>query len=372
MKYYIIAGEASGDLHGSNLIKSLKKADPRAYFRGFGGDLMQKEGVELAMHYRDMSFIGIIEVIKNLSSIRRALTFCKEDIKNYHPDAVILVDYPGFNMKVARFAHHEGYKTLYYIAPKIWASRKYRIRAMRKHIDKLFTIFPFEENYFTDLGCETQYLGNPLTDAIAEFQPQEETEFRKANQLSDKPIIALLAGSRRSEIRMCLPEMIKACKDLTDYELVLAGAPSIPTDYYQPFLAGTGLKMISNETYQLLSLATAAVVTSGTATLETALFKVPEVVFYKVGSLTYLIGRPFFTMRFFSLVNIIMNREVVKEFLQYKLAEKIKAEITKLLTDQNYRQSMLENYDELSDKVGSPGTSERVAQSMYEYLTKKV
>jgi lipid-A-disaccharide synthase len=368
MKYYLVAGEASGDLHGSNLIRNLKSIDRDAVFRCFGGDLMQQAGGEVVLHYKKMSFSGIMEVVRNLATIRRTLNFCKRDILAYKPDVVILIDYPGFNLKVAEFAKKCGLKTLYYIAPKIWASRKSRIKRIRKSVDKLYVILPFEEEYFKKLGVDAEYHGNPLSDAIADFKATDPEQFRKENNLTQKPVIALLAGSRKSEIKLCLPEMIKACEEIHENELVLAGAPSIKKEFYETFIGGTRVKMVYNQTYNLLNIATAALVTSGTATLETALFKVPEVVFYKVGALTYLIGRPFFRIRFFSLVNIIMDREVVKEFLQFRLAGKIRRELDRILYDTGYRNSMLAAYEVLAGKTGTSGTSERVAQSMYQYL----
>lgn len=368
MKYYLIAGEASGDLHGSNLIRHLISIDPKAEFRAFGGDKMREAGADLAMHINDMSFSGIIEIVRNIRTINKTLTLCKNDIKAFRPDAVILIDYPGFNLKIAGFAKKEGIKTLYYIAPKIWASRKFRIRKIRRTVDKLWTILPFEETYFKALGCDAEYCGNPLNDAIGHFVPADEKKFRKANGLSEKPVIALLAGSRKSEVRLCLPPMLKATGDFGDYELVIAAAPTLPRDYYAQFISDSRVKIVYDETYNILNMAQAAIVTSGTATLETALFRVPEVVFYKVGTLTYLLGRPFVRIRFFSLVNIIMDREIVKEFLQFKLSKDIRTEITRILNDNSYRVSMLNDYAELSAKIGKPGTSERVAQSMYRYL----
>lgn len=327
MKYYLIAGEPSGDLHGSNLIRNLKKTDPDAHFRCFGGDLMEKEGASLALHYKSMSFIGIMEIVKNLKTIKRSLTYCKQDLLDFQPDALILIDYPGFNLKMAEFAKEQGIKTLYYIAPKIWASRKSRIRRIRKSVDKLFVILPFEEAYFKELGVEAEYLGNPLMDAMDGFRAQLANDFRHENHLNDLPIIALLAGSRRSEIRLCLPHMLEACKPFSQYQLVLAGAPSIPKAYYDPFIKNLPVKVVYNNTYNLLGHATAAVVVSGTATLETALFQVPQCVLYKVSTLTYLIGRPFLRIKYFSLVNIVMGRGLVKEFLQFRLAKKIRAEM---------------------------------------------
>ncbi|MBA7543568.1 Lipid-A-disaccharide synthase [subsurface metagenome] len=369
MKYYIVAGEASGDLHGSNLIRHLKKLDDKARFRGFGGDMMSEAGASLAFHYKKMSFIGIWEVVKNIKTINKSIEYCRNDIINYKPDVLVLIDYPGFNLKIAEFGKKQGIKVLYYIAPKVWASRKSRVKRIRKFVDKLFVILPFEEKYFRELGISAEYTGNPLSDAIAAFAPASDEQFKKNNQLSDKPIIALLAGSRKTEIYHCLPEMIEACKDLADYQLVLAGAPSIKTEYYEQYLTGTNISIVYNQTYDLLHRAKAAVVTSGTATLETALFDVPEVVIYKLSTPTYIIGKPFFRIRFFSLVNIIMNKEIVKELLQFHLARDIRIELNRILSDREYRQQMLDEFKVLKKKVSKEGTSERVAKSMYQYLT---
>lgn len=370
MKYYIVAGEPSGDLHGSNLIKHLKKMDSDAEFRGFGGDLMEKAGATLAVHYKKMSFIGIIEVVKNLKKINRTLEFCRNDISAYKPDALILIDYPGFNLKIAEFGKTQGYKVLYYIAPKVWASRKSRVKRIRKYVDKLFVILPFEEKYFNDLNIQAEYTGNPLTDALDAFSPLPDDQFYSKNKLSDKPVIALLAGSRKTEIYYCLPEMIKACKDFKDHQLVLAGAPSIPAEYYEQFIAGTSIKLIFNQTYDLLKRATAAIVTSGTATLETALFEVPQVVIYKLSTPTYIIGRPFLRIKYFSLVNIIMEKEIVKELLQFHLARDIKIEIDRILNDKEYREKMITNFKELKQLIGKAGASETVAKSIYSYVTR--
>jgi lipid-A-disaccharide synthase len=369
MKYYLLAGEPSGDLHGSNLIRNLKKYDRESDFRYFGGDLMKKEGGNLAFHYKQMSYFGIWEVVWNLKAINRTLEYCRQDVMAYNPDVLILIDYPGFNLKMAEFAHEKGIRTIYYIAPKVWASRKWRIKRIRRSVDKLFVILPFEEKYFNTRGIRAEYQGNPLVDAMASFTPKSEVDFRKSNQLSDRPIIALLAGSRKTEIRHCLPEMVKATQGFADsFELILAGAPAIKPDYYLPYLEGSNVKLVSSQTYDLLNNATAALVVSGTATLETALFKVPEAVFYKFSLLTYIIGKPFVHIRFFSLVNIIMDREIVKELLQFKLAEKLKVELWQLLNNKDYRKKMLDNFNELGNIIGKAGTSERVAKSMFEYL----
>lgn len=368
MKYYLVAGEASGDLHGSNLIKELKKKDPAAEFRCFGGDLMQMAGAEIALHYKEMSFIGIWEIIRNIRTINKSLELCRQDISAFTPDAVILIDYPGFNLKIAQYVKNKGIKTLFYIAPKVWASRKWRIKKIKKYIDKLYTILPFEEKYFKARGCDSEYVGNPLRDAIDAYEISPEKEFRKANQLADKPVIAILSGSRKMEIKLCLPEMLAVVRHYPEYQFVIAGAPSIPQSYYKEYLADSKVKIIFNQTYDLLNLAEAAMVVSGTATLETALFKVPEVVMYKLSPATYFIGRPFVHIRFFSLVNLIMDREVVKELLQFNLAGKIKKEMDKILYNKEYRQKILKDYNELDTIIGKSGTSERVAKSIYNYL----
>jgi lipid-A-disaccharide synthase len=369
MRYYLIAGEASGDLHGSNLIKNLKKIDSQAQFRGFGGDLMKEAGAEICLHIKKMSFIGIWEVLKNLKTINKNFELCREDLLKYKPDALILIDYPGFNLKMAEFARMNGIKTLYYIAPKVWASRKSRIKRIQKNVDRLYTILPFEEKYFEDLNVKAEYTGNPLMDAISSFIPVSDEEFYSKNQISRKPIIALLSGSRKMEISHCLPEMLKAGKYFPDYQFIVAGAPSIKPEYYNHFMAGSDVKIVFNQTYELLNRASAAIVVSGTATLETALFKIPEVVIYKVSTPTYIIGKPFVRIRYFSLVNIIMGGEVVKEFLQFRLSRNIKKELQKILNDTDYRQKMLASFDDLIRKVGKSGASERAAKSMYQFLS---
>jgi len=331
---------------------------------------MEEAGANIAFHYKEMSFIGIMEVIRNIRTINRTLKKCKQDILDYNPDVVIMIDYPGFNLKIAEFAKSIGFKTIYYIAPKVWASRKSRIKRIRKSIDRLFVILPFEEQYFNSHGCHAEYLGNPLTDAIASYELKDRGLFLKENGIEDKPIIALLAGSRTTEIDNCLASMIRACRGLDHYELVLAGAPSINPAYYQKYVQDTRVKIVYNRTYDLLSHAVAAVVVSGTATLETALFRVPEVVFYRVNNLTYIIGRPFVHIKFFSLVNIIMEREIVKEFLQFNLPKKIRKELDRLLQDQKYRRTMMDNFESLSEKIGETGVSARVAKKMISFLNK--
>jgi lipid-A-disaccharide synthase len=370
MKYYIIAGEASGDLHGSNLMKALKEEDPSVEFRFFGGDLMKAQGGTLLKHYREMAFMGVVDVIMNIRTISRNMNFCKDDILNWKPDVLILIDYPGFNMRIAEFAHNTGIKVFYYISPKVWAWNEGRVKKIKKYVDKLFVIFPFEIEYFKKHNYTVDYFGNPLNDAIYNFNEQK-TDFQgftTQNKLGDKPIIALLAGSRKHEIERCLPEMIEAMKGFDGYQLVVAGAPSISKELYEKVIGANEVKIVYNQTYNLVSNAVAAVVTSGTATLETALLKTPQVVIFKTGSLTYSIARPLVKLKFFSLVNLIQNKEVVKELLQYNLARDIKEEMNKILFNAEYRQIMLNEYDKIELKLGGHGVSQRIAKKMLEYL----
>jgi lipid-A-disaccharide synthase len=370
VKYYLIAGEASGDLHGSNLMKSIKKEDSNAQFRCIGGDLMAQHGGSLLKHYREMAFMGLFDVMLNIRTIAKNLNFCKKDILNWQPDVVILIDYAGFNLKIARFVKANFIKVFFYIAPKVWAWQESRVNLLKKYVDKLFVIFPFEVDYFKKHGIEAEYFGNPLNDSIAEFQKNNSNNkiFIESNNLDSKPIIALLAGSRKHEVERCLPEMMEALKDNNSYQLVVAGAPSISKEIYANIIGNRNIKIVYNQTYNLLANATCAVVTSGTATLETALLKVPEVVIFKTGRITYVIGKALVKIRFFSLVNIIMNKEVVKELLQKNLASDIKIEIAKILSDESYKNKMLENFDEIEQKLGGSGVSDRLAKSMVNSL----
>lgn len=372
MKYYIIAGEASGDLHGSNLVKNIKKFDNNAEFRGLGGDKMEAEGVSLAIHYEKTAFMGVFEVLANLKTIKNNFRICKADILDFQPDAVILIDYAGFNLRIAKYAKENNFKTLFYISPKVWAWKKSRVKKIKATVDYLYLILPFEKEFFAKRGYDkTLYIGNPLTDAIDSFNKQQKfsrEEFLKKNQLEDKPIIALLAGSRKQEIERILPEMLRNIKKFPEYQFVLAGAPSIQPELYNNLTKGYQIKVLYDRTYEILSQAHAAVVTSGTATLETGLFKVPQVVVYKFQTLSFLLFRPFIWVKYFSLVNIIMKKEVVKELLQFGLARKINNELRKILYDEVYYNQMMEEYNKLSDKIGNPGTSERAAKHMVEYL----
>jgi lipid-A-disaccharide synthase len=368
MRYYLIAGEASGDLHGSNLMKALTEADPQAEFRFYGGDLMKASGGTLVKHYREMAFMGFVDVLTNIRTIVRNMRICKKDILDYKPHGLILIDYAGFNLRIASFANKNSIKTFYYISPKVWAWKKKRIKKLKKYIRKLFVIFPFEVEYFRENGLEVEFYGNPLMDSFAGFRKSldPKSNFRKENGLSEKPIIALLSGSRRHEISHCLPEMVMAARHFPEYEFIIAGAPSIPEEHYVKILEGSSIKIVSNMTYSLLQNAFAAVVTSGTATLETALFRVPQVVIFKANPLSYLLGKLFVKIRFFSLVNLIANREVVKELLQFNLSGNIEIELRNICNDKSRRQQILDGYDQIITSLGGPGTSDRIAKRIWE------
>jgi len=363
MKYYIIAGEASGDLHGSNLMKALYEEDPQAEIRFWGGDLMQKAGGTLVKHYRELAFMGFVEVIFNLKTIFSNIAFCKKDITYFQPDVIIFIDYPGFNMRIAKWAKALNYKTHYYISPQIWAWKENRIKAIKQDVDKMFVILPFEKSFYEDKHhFSVDFVGHPLIDAIQNQPPFDEVIFRKENQLSEKPIIAVLPGSRKQEITKMLSLMLSVVDDFQDYQFVIAGAPSQDYEFYQQFITNKNIKFISNKTYDLLRSSTAALVTSGTATLETALFKVPEVVCYKGSWASYQIAKRIITLKYISLVNLIMDQEVVTELIQNECNPKrIKEELQKLLNP-NYRQNLLKNYDILEQKLGGVGASKKTAK----------
>jgi len=310
MKYYIIAGERSGDLHGSNLIKGIRTHDSGAQIRAWGGDMMQEAGAEIVKHYRDLAFMGFFEVVKNLPTILGFLAFCKKDIKNYQPDVVILIDYAGFNMRVAKFAKLNGFKTFYYISPKVWAWNQSRALKIKQFVDKMYVIFPFEQAFFKQFDYKVDYVGNPLFDAIADFSPKE--DFRKKARLGQKPIIALLPGSRKQEVETMLPLMMSQVYDFPDYQFVIAAVSNLPKELYARWQSIFPVKLVIDDAYNLLSVADAALVTSGTATLETALFGVPQVVCYRGGWAAYQVYKRVIRVPFVSLVNLILGREVVK------------------------------------------------------------
>ena len=369
MKYYIIAGEASGDLHGSNLMKALYLQDTNAEIRFWGGDLMQNIGGTLVKHYRELAFMGFAEVVMNLKSILNNFKICKDDIVQFNPDVIIFIDYPGFNMRIARWAKLKGIKTHYYIAPQIWAWKENRIKAIKRDVDKLFVILPFEKDFFeVKHNFPVNFVGHPLIDAIHNREKTDEVSFRKNNNLDERPIIAILPGSRKQEISKMLSVMLSIVDDFNDYQFVIAGAPSQDFHFYEQFLTNKNVKFIANKTYDLLTIAKAALVTSGTATLETSLFKVPEVVCYKGSWASYQIAKRIITLKYISLVNLIMDKEVVTELIQDKFNTKnLKKELSKLLED-DYRKTLLEDYDVLETKLGGIGASEKTAKLILKNL----
>ncbi len=363
MKYYIIAGEASGDLHGSNLMKALYKEDPSAEIRFWGGDLMQNAGGTLVKHYRELAFMGFAEVLLNIKTIFNNIKLCKADIEKFHPDVLIFIDYPGFNMRIAKWAKAKGYKTHYYISPQIWAWKESRIKDIKRDFDKLYVILPFEKDFYENKhNFAVEFVGHPLIDAIQNRTSSDAASFREENNLDEKPIIAILPGSRKQEISKMLTLLLSVVNDFPDYQFVIAGAPSQEYSFYETFIKGKNIKFISNETYNLLSHSHAALVTSGTATLETALFKVPEVVCYKGSWASYQIAKRIITLKYISLVNLIMDEEVVTELIQDDCnATKIKTELIKIL-DPNQRRILLEKYNTLEQKLGGIGASEKTAR----------
>lgn len=373
MKYYIIAGEASGDLHGSNLMKGILKADPKAEFRFWGGDRMAEVGgVEnLVKHYKQTSFFGVTEVLKNLRTIFGQLKECKDDLVAYGPDVLICVDYPGFNFKVARFAHQQGIRTFYYISPKVWAWKERRVERIRKYVDKLFIIFPFEIDYFKQKGIEALYEGNPIMDSIAQTlaQVSSREEFCKQNGLSDEPIVALLAGSRASEVKRNLAFMTALSERFPEHQFVVAGVSWLDRGLYDKFLAGSRVKFVTDQTYGLLCYAEGAVVCSGTATLETALIGTPEVVCYRMDEFSYRVARAFVKIGFISLVNIIMKREVVRELIQHDMTvENAATELKAIMKGGEKHDRMMTDYAELQAVVGGEGASDRFAARMVAIL----
>ena len=363
MKYYIIAGEASGDLHAANLMKAIVAEDPQADFRFWGGDLMQKVGGTLVKHYRDLAFMGFLEVLMNLRTITKNLAFCKKDITQFAPDVIIYVDYPGFNMRIAKWARQEGYKNHYYISPQIWAWKEGRIKAIKKDVDEMYVILPFEKAFYEEKhNFPVHFVGHPLIDEISARTPVVPENFRKEHQLDDRPIIALLPGSRKQEIQKMLEIMLSITPDFPEYQFVIAGAPSQDLEFYEPFLKKNRIHIVMNQTYNLLDVAHAALVTSGTATLETALFKVPEVVCYKGGRISYEIAKRVINLDYISLVNLIMDKEVVKELIQTEFNTKtLKKALTEILEEEK-RKALFDEYYKLEQKLGGVGASANTAK----------
>ena len=370
MKYYIIAGEASGDLHASNLVAEIKKKDKKAEFRGCGGDLMKAQGVDLLKHYRTMAYMGFVEVAVNLRKVLGNIAQCKKDILEYQPDAVILVDYPGFNFRIADFAHDKGFKVLYYISPQLWAWKRRRVKKVKRSVDKMLVILPFEEEFYKQYGVDVTYVGNPLLDELAKFGTANRSIFLRRNSLGEKrEIIALLPGSRYQEVKRVLPVMLKAASHFPDYQFVVAGVSSLDKSLYKKILGNSDVFLIENQTYELLQNSSAAVVTSGTATLETALLTVPEVVCYKATGFSYFLAKWMIKVKFISLVNLVMDKEVVKEMIQGEMTEEnIVKELELLLHNSKRQRKLLEDYEELKDRLGSAGASEKAAEVITEAM----
>jgi lipid-A-disaccharide synthase len=375
MKYFLIAGEASGDLHASNLMSALKEQDPYAEFRFLGGDLMQAVGGTLVKHYREMAFMGFIPVLLHLRTILNNMKACQEEIKHYQPDVVILIDYPGFNLKIAKFVKTQlNIPVYYYISPKIWAWKQYRIKDFRRYVDRMFCILPFEVDFFNKLNYPVDYVGNPSVDSVAFYKEQQAIKpnpFFQEERSDKRPIIALLAGSRRQEIKDNLPTMLDVAETYPTHQPIIAGAPGIEPDYYQQYIGDKPIKILFGQTYALLQHSDVALVTSGTATLETALFRVPQVVCYyvKAGKIASFIFRHFFHTPYISLVNLIAGREVVQELFGARFSRKqIEEELGRILYDKKYRDQMLQGYDEIIQVLGKPGASQRTASLIIQSL----
>jgi lipid-A-disaccharide synthase len=373
MNYYIIAGEASGDMHGANLVAELKKRQPTAQFRGWGGDKMKTEGVEITKHYKELAFMGFAEVLLNIRTILGNFKVCKKEVLDYQPDAVILIDYPGFNLRMAEFIHSQQLTVFYYISPTVWAWKKNRVEKIKKYVDRLFVILPFEKPFYQECGYEVDFVGNPLLDEISKFKATYVSEdFRQKHSLSNKPIIALLPGSRTQEIRTKLPVMLSVIDHFPDYQFVIGGAPSQEREVYQQFIEGReSVSIVFGETYPLLMNSHAGLITSGTATLETALFKVPQVVCYKANPISYRIAKMLVKIKYISLVNLIMDKEVVTELIQHDLTEKrVSTELGNIIEGEK-RQSILADYSQLIEQLGVGGASSNTAEGIVSFMKSK-
>ena len=375
MKYYLIAGEPSGDLHGSNLMKELAMADSDAQFRYFGGDLMQAVGGDLVKHYREMAFMGFLDVILNIKTIKRNMEFCKIDLLDFQPDVLILIDYPGFNLRIAEFAKKNNIKVYYYISPKLWAWKEHRVKKVKAFVDEMFTIFPFEAEFYKKHDFKVNYVGNPLMDSISEYKKSTITksDFFEKNKLDNRQVVAILAGSRLKEIKRILPVMVKATKGFSDFQFVIAGVKNIEKNVYDKIIGDKDISIIFDQTYDLLSHSYAALVTSGTASLETALFNVPQVAMYKMegGLLVDVIFRNFvLKTKWVTLPNIILQKGAILELIQKDLTvKKVSTELNKLLFDNNHREKMIQDYNSLLKLMGESGCSKRTAEKMINFLT---
>lgn len=364
MKYYIIAGEASGDLHAANLMAEIKKKDPKAEFRAWGGDLMKKQGATLVKHYRHTAFMGFAEVVANLHKVLGNIHECKTDLVKYQPDVLVLVDYPGFNLRIAKFAHQKNIKVCYYISPQIWAWKRHRVHEIKRYVDQMLVILPFEEPFYKEYGVNVSFVGHPLLDELAKLEVTPRRNFINRNNLSEKrEIIALLPGSRKQEVDRMLGVMLKVIPHFPQYQFVIAGVSSLDKELYLKKMGDTDVRLVVNQTYELLQNSSAALVTSGTATLETALLAVPEVVCYKSSQGSYLIAKQLVKVNYISLVNLIMEKEVVKELIQNDLTEEqLVRELELLLTNPKKQRQLLDDLDTLRDRLGNAGASEKAAE----------
>ncbi len=365
MRYFLIAGEASGDLHASALMHELKKVDVNAEFCFLGGDLMQKEGGEMIKHYKEMAFMGFVNVIKNLNSLLITFSDCKNAIKYFNPDAVILIDYPGFNLRIAKYVKHQLQTPVYYyIPPKIWAWKEYRIKSLKKFTDRIFTIFPFETAFYRKHNYDVTYVGNPTAEKINQYK----AENKKLSESENKPYIVLLPGSRKQEISSCLPKMIEAASDFPEYDIIVTGAPGIEQTFYKRFIQDKSIPVVFEQTYSLLNNAKLAVVNSGTATLETAIIGTPQIVVYHVnfGKLASLAKKIFLKVKYISLVNLIANSQVVKELVAEQFTtDNLSKEIERILTNKSYREKMIKNYSAINQKLGEGRASKNIAAHIY-------
>lgn len=374
MKYYIIAGEASGDLHGSNLVASIRQRDPGAKIRAWGGEKMRRNGANVVKNYHDLAFMGFVEVLTNLGKILKNFNICKKDIEEFKPDALVLIDYPGFNLKIAKWAKKKGFKVFYYISPQVWAWKRRRVYTIKKVVDKMLCILPFEKKFYDNYDVDCQFVGHPLLDEIAKIESVDKNKFYKANRLSPKKeLIALLPGSRKQEVTRMLNVMLDVVKMMPNYQFVIACAPSLPVSFYKQIIGEkSNVRLVINRTYQLLQLSSAAVVTSGTATLETALLDVPEVVCYKANKISYVIAKHLARVKYICLVNLIMDRLVVKELIQNDMtAGNIRDDLQSLLNSSKRQKKLLEDYEELKFTLGNTGASDRAAETIISYITKK-
>lgn len=369
MKYYLIAGEASGDLHGSNLMKAIQQKDSAAEFRFWGGDLMAQQGGTLVKHYRDLAFMGFLEVAKNLKTILGNIKFCRKDLRVTKPDVLILIDYPGFNLRIAKFAKELGIKVVYYISPQLWAWKEGRVEIIKKYVDEMLVILPFEQDFYKKHHVDAHFVGHPLLDAISGLHEISAEDFKKEHQLNEKEIIALLPGSRKQEVEKMLEMMLSVRPHFAEYQFVIAGAPSLEKEFYQKF-TDENVHFVSNKTYDLLRCSKAALVTSGTATLETALLNIPEVVCYRGSKISYAIAKRLVKhIKYISLVNLIMDREVVKELIQNELTTSNLVEHLKLILDGLGREKMLSEFSALREKLGGKGASEKAAEIIVQSIS---